>query len=150
MEYTESIKKVAEKLMMDEDIGLKVLIMKDRIKSSPDPFIFQVLDIEKFRNELPENIESIWVFVLKEDTPTVEHYHPNSIQHCIMAEGVGKVKIDGITKDLKELELLIIPERIPHEFFPGPEKIVLFSFHTCEAEDLIEVQTKSKKTRTYF
>ncbi|HDS09547.1 MAG TPA: cupin domain-containing protein [Firmicutes bacterium] len=142
MEYAESIKRTAEKIMMDEDIGLKVLIMKDRLKTSGEPYLFQDLDIEKYRSDLPSNIETIRLYILKENTPSIEHYHPNSIQHTIIAEGGGTVKIDGMERDLKELELIIIPEKVPHEFFPGPEKVVLFSFHTCESEDLIELRVK--------
>ena len=150
MEYMESFKIVSQKMMADEDIAFQVVVMKEKVKHATDPFVWEVLPVDKFKDDLPENIESIWIFVIKENSPTIEHYHPNSIQHTIMVEGTGTVKIEGITQELKEQELVIIPQRIPHEFFPGPEKMVVFSFHTCESDDLIEVKTSDGKQRRYL
>lgn len=150
MEYLEKFKTVSQKMMADEDVSFEVLIKKQNVQHAVGTFTWKVVNVEKFREDLPENIESIWIFIVKPETPTGEHYHPNSIQHTVLVEGEGMVKIEGITQELEELKPIIIPEKIPHEFFPtGPEPMVLFSFHTAPENYLTEVQTSDGKQRKY-
>ena len=97
--------------------------LKSQIQKSSEPFVWGTIEtFPKYR--LPSEIKSMWTFVLKRNIPSVAHYHPNSIQHTIMVEGKGKVKIGNQYKELKLFDPLnkeswyIIGQNVPHEFFP--------------------------------
>jgi len=43
----------------------------------------------------------------------------------------------------------VIPENVPHEFFPRGRDVVVVSFHTCDSEELEEISCDSGATRNY-
>jgi len=43
----------------------------------------------------------------------------------------------------------VIPEGVPHEFFPVGRDLVVVSFHTCESDELQEIRCDSGATREY-
>jgi hypothetical protein len=43
----------------------------------------------------------------------------------------------------------VIPEGMPHEFFPTEQDMVVLSFHTCASDELEEISCNSGTTRNY-
>jgi hypothetical protein len=132
--------------------------LKKDVPYTSDTFVWSVLEIEELKEKLPVNIRSAWIFVLKKDTPSGAHYHPNSIQHMVLIEGEGKSQIGGRWQEMTELSEAgghpeaawsIIPENVPHEFFPRERDMVVISFHTCLAEELQEIACDTGRTRNY-
>jgi len=132
--------------------------LKDELKQTAEPFVWTTLDLQSISANLPDNIKSGWIFVLKKDTPSGRHYHPNSIQHMAMIEGEGTGKIGSATSELKRFDAAngslpevwcVIDEGVPHEFFPRTSDMVVISFHTCAANELEEISSDSGAARIY-
>src|SRR5262249_58644046 len=132
--------------------------LKQELKQTAEPFVWTTLDLHSISTPVPDNIKSGWIFVLKKDTPSGCHYHPNSIQHMTMIEGEGTGKIGSATSDLKRFDAAnssspdvwcVIAEGVPHEFFPRVSDMVVISFHTCSANELEEISCDSGVTRVY-
>jgi len=43
----------------------------------------------------------------------------------------------------------VIPEGVPHEFFPAGRDVVVVSFHTCDSDELEEISCDSGAARNY-
>lgn len=132
--------------------------LSEAISHSSEPFVWSVIDLNSIENELPQEIKSCWIFVLKKDVPSGCHYHPNSVQHMVMIKGQGMSKVGGKSKRMLQsgssnasLEDIwyVIGQGVPHEFFPKEEDMVVVSFHTCEADQLEEVACDTGKKRLY-
>ena len=132
--------------------------LSEEINHSQEPFVWSVIDISSIKRELPENIRSCWLFVLKKDVSSGCHYHPNSIQHMVTIKGQGMSKIAGEYRRMVRFgslndsladTWLVIGQRVPHEFFPEGEDLVVVSFHTCEANELEEVSCETGEKRLY-
>jgi hypothetical protein len=72
----------------------------------------------------------------------------------IKGEGMSKVaeeykKMVRFGNDTIANVWLVIGKRVPHEFFPEKEDMVVVSFHTCEAKELEEVSCKTGEKRLY-
>jgi hypothetical protein len=101
-------------------------------------------------SSLPPEIKSSWVFVLRAGTTTGAERHPNSHQRMVSYRGRGDfpVQVDGEwqSRPLSSDRARPIDERwisIPpytwHQGIVGPDdNWVVVSFHTVEAEALIE------------
>jgi len=120
--------------------------------------VWSTIDLESITTPIPESIKSCWVFVLKKDVPSGCHYHPNSIQHMVTVEGEGTSRVGGVSRQMRRLDepectlddiWYVIPEGVPHEFFPTGADVVVVSFHTCESEALEEISCDSGATRIY-
>lgn len=145
--------------LLEQETVLEVMRkLKDENARSPEPFVWAVLDLSSIRCELPENIKSCWVFVLKKGVPSGCHYHPNSVQHMVMVEGQGESNVAGVRKRMVRFGSAnhspdeiwyVIPEGVPHEFFPEARDMVVISFHTCAAEELEEVSCQTGGSRLY-
>jgi hypothetical protein len=156
--YLKQLSSTVENLLKDDGVIKIIKNLKMKTKDSDEPFNWSIIDINLFRQNINLDIRSGWIFVLKKDTPSIAHYHPNSIQHTVMIEGKGKVKIGDHTRKLEKFEphmssesdfWCIIDKNIPHEFFPLKEDMVVVSFHTCESGDLREIKCASHRTRKY-
>jgi mannose-6-phosphate isomerase-like protein (cupin superfamily) len=116
------------------------------------------IDLQSITMPLPDAIRSVWIFVLKKDMPSGCHYHPNSIQHMVMIEGEGTSTIGEISREMKgfgspdsSLDDIwyVIPEGVPHEFFPRETDMVVISFHTCASDELQEISCDTGASRGY-
>jgi hypothetical protein len=125
---------------------------------SREPFVWSVIDVNSIDADLPDNIKSCWIFVLKQDVPSGCHFHPNSIQHMIAVKGHGTSKVGGTHKRIIPIgssnaslseTWFVIGENVPHEFFPEDEDMVVVSFHTCVADELEEIACGSGEKRRY-
>jgi mannose-6-phosphate isomerase-like protein (cupin superfamily) len=132
--------------------------LKVTVRTCEDPFVWSVIDTRgDISQRLPAPIKSAWIFVLKKDTRSICHFHPNSIQHMLVVEGQGSSEIGGIRRALRRLDpskaaedhWTVIDKNVPHEFFPEQTDMVVLSFHTCAAEDLIEIECGSGHQRHY-
>ena len=146
------------RLLKQEPVLEVMRKLKEENARSPEPFVWAVLDHSSIGCELPENIKSCWVFVLKKGVPSGCHYHPNSVQHMAMIEGRGESDVAGVRKRMVRLGSAnhsldeiwyVIPEGVPHEFFPEASDMVVISFHTCAAEELEEVSCQTGGSRLY-
>jgi len=132
--------------------------LSEEISHSQEAFVWSVIDLSSIATELPENIRSSWIFVLKKDISSGCHYHPNSIQHMVMIKGQGVSKVAGEYSTMVQFgssndsiadKWMVIDKGVPHEFFPEKENMVVVSFHTCEANELEEVDCETGQKRVY-
>jgi mannose-6-phosphate isomerase-like protein (cupin superfamily) len=130
--------------------------LKDQLQHTAEPFVWSTIDLQAVTAPLPDNIKSGWIFVLKKDVPSGCHYHPNSIQNMVMIEGEGTSKVGAVSRDMKRFgegaldeTWYVIPEGVPHEFFPMGSDVVVVSFHTCYSDELEEISCDSGAARTY-
>jgi hypothetical protein len=130
----------------------------EEINRSKEPFVWSVIELSSIDRELPECIQSCWIFALKKNVPSGCHYHSNSIQHMVTIKGQGVSKVGGIFRKMVLFESTggsltnkwyVIGKDVPHEFFPQDEDVIVVSFHTCEANELEEVDCASGEKRLY-
>lgn len=132
--------------------------LSEEIRHSKEAFVWSVIDLTSIATELPENIRSSWIFVLKKDISSGCHYHPNSVQHMVMIKGQGMSKVAGEYSKMVQFrssndsiadKWLVIDKGVSHEFFPEKENMVVVSFHTCDASELEEVDCETGEKRVY-
>jgi hypothetical protein len=157
-DYLPQLSEAVARIIAEPNTPALIDALKDKLKQTPEPFVWAVLDLQTTSGQLPDNIKSCWIFVLKQDTPSGCHYHPNSIQHMAMIEGEGTAKIGLSTSEMKRWGAAngslpdvwcVIDEGVPHEFVPRRSEMVVISFHTCEADELEEISCDSGLTRIY-
>jgi len=130
--------------------------LKAQLLETNEPFLWATLPENLTAKEFPTDIRSAWIFVLRPHYRTSPHYHPNSIQHTAVIEGDGRAKIGN---QQVKLELFnstdpqpiwyVIEKGVSHEFLTGKSPVVVASFHTCSADDLVEVEEESGRMRLY-
>jgi hypothetical protein len=110
---------------------------------------WEPVPLETYGCELPEEIRSSWVFILRAGTASGAERHPNSVQRMASWSGGGDFRVhDGrrwkshhLTNDpcasLGE-RWLSIPSMTWHQGVVGEKDWVVVSFHTVPAEELIE------------
>ena len=131
--------------------------LKEQLQDTAEPFVWSTIDLQSVTTPLPGDIKSGWIFVLKKDVPSGCHFHPNSIQHMVMIEGEGTSKVGSASGEMKrfgeqgtlEETWYVIPEGVPHEFFPRGSDVVVVSFHTCDSDELEEISCDSGAARNY-
>ena len=157
-EYLPQLNEAVAQLITRPEIHCLVDSLKTRLPQTSEPFVWSAIDLESITARLPDNIKSCWIFVLKKDVRSGCHYHPNSVQHMVMIEGDGTSKIGPDSRQMKlfgdpDSSLndvwYVIPEGMPHEFFPKGQDVVVLSFHTCASDELEEISCDSGVTRTY-
>jgi hypothetical protein len=156
-EYLPQLNEAVAQLIARPDIHSLVDSLKTQLPQTSEPFVWSTIDLQSIAR-LPDSIRSCWIFVLKKDVPSGCHYHPNSIQHMVMVEGEGTSKVGPESRQMKlfgdpdsslEDVWYVIPEGMPHEFFPKGQDLVVLSFHTCTSDELEEISCDSGATRNY-
>lgn len=154
----ERLNTAVESLLNQETFSKTIERLSEEINHSKEPFVWSVIDLISIKSGLPETIRSCWIFVLKRDAPSGCHYHPNSIQHMAAIRGEGVSKVAGVSKrivrfgssnDSLEDMWHVIGTGVHHEFFPEKEDMIVVSFHTCEANELEEVDCGTGERRLY-
>jgi mannose-6-phosphate isomerase-like protein (cupin superfamily) len=147
----------AEFIVNQNSFAQTVDQLSTEIRHSSEPFVWSVVDLNAIEGELPEEIKSCWIFLLKKDVPSGCHYHPNSVQHMVVIKGQGTSKVGeesrrmlpfGSANALEDV-WYVIGKGIPHEFFPEKEAMTVVSFHTCEEDQLEEVSCDTGEKRLY-
>jgi len=156
--YLQQLNDAVAELVTRPAIRSVVDTLKDELQHTSEPFVWSTIDLKSVTTPLPNEIESGWIFVLKKDVPSGCHYHPNSIQHMVMIEGAGTSKVGTVAGRMKLFEAqrsaleeswYVIPEGVPHEFFPEGKDVVVMSFHTCDSDELEEISCDSGASRNY-
>ena len=157
-DYLPQLNEAVAQLIKRPEIHSLVDSLKKQLPQTPEPFVWSAIDLQSIRAPLPDSIRSCWIFVLKKDVPSGCHYHPNSIQHMVMVEGDGASKVGPNSAQMKRFGepnsslddvWYVIPEGMPHEFFPTEQDMVVLSFHTCASDELEEISCNSGTTRNY-
>lgn len=145
-------------LLLQEPVRESIEQLKLDLRTAAEPFVWSVVDVEPLTGMLPPEIRSAWIFVLRSGAWTGAHYHPNSVQHMVMIEGVGRSRIAGRERRMipyganhqpPERVWHVIDPNVPHEFFPEGTDLVVLSFHTCAADELEEIESRTGKSRFY-
>jgi hypothetical protein len=93
--------------------------------------------------DLPPGIRSAWLFALRKGFDHPPEYHPNSIQRMFALNLPGRFQVwDGakwITHELEPGGGLSIPVDTWHRAPALDDDWVVASFHTAEADELIEI-----------
>ena len=136
----------------------------DRLKAglaaggSPD-LAYQPIDLSLYGATLPPEIHSSWVFALRRNTVSGAERHPDSIQRMMSYRGSGDLQTmpaerwisNHLSSDpdapLKD-RWISIPAGVWHQGVMGNEDWVVVSFHTAEAEDLIEERPRAGEEGT--
>ena len=154
--YIDELNNFINELINRPEFDVMVSELKKKLRNSKHPYVWKRIIFPDMKTSLPLELKSNWIFVLKENVPSESHYHPNSTQHMAILEGTGKAIIGNQSLVLenydpnKKESIYVINENQPHEFFPVNEDIVVLSFHTCNAEDLIEINLKEGTERKYI
>jgi len=138
------------------DFAAEVERLTRELTSSSEPFTWTAIALSELP-PLPPAIRSGWIFVLRADVGSGAHFHPNSIQHMAMVRGRGHSVVGGQRRPMLGFDAPapaaarwhVIPQGVPHEFFPAGEPMVVVSFHTCSPEELEEVACGSGASRHY-
>lgn len=157
-EYLPQLDEAVAELVARPAVHRLVATLKQQLPNTSEPFVWSAIELDSITTPLPNNIKSCWIFVLRKDTGSGCHYHPNSIQHMVMIEGEGTSKVGSNSRRMKlfreegvtlEETWYVIPENTPHEFFPEGRDVIVVSFHTCESEELEEISCDTKAARNY-
>jgi mannose-6-phosphate isomerase-like protein (cupin superfamily) len=138
------------------DFAAEVERLAGELASSSEPFTWTAIELSGLPT-LPPAIRSGWIFVLRADAGSGAHFHPNSIQHMAMVRGRGHSVVGGRRRPMLGFDAgapaaerwCVIPQGVPHEFFPAGEPMVVVSFHTCSPEELEEVACGTGVSRHY-
>lgn len=148
----------ARTLLAQEQLSGAVERLRQELAASPEPFVWTSIALDTVDAELPQAIKSCWIFLLRRDTPSGCHYHPNSVQHMAAVNGGGRAEVGGESRAIVpvasehhalEDRWFVIERNVPHEFFPEGEDMAVVSFHTCAASELEEVACDSGQSRRY-
>ncbi|HET8782516.1 MAG TPA: hypothetical protein VFM63_08860 [Pyrinomonadaceae bacterium] len=157
-DYLQQLNDAVAQLVVRPEIRNIVETLKAQLQDTSEPFVWSTIDMQSVTTLLPEDIRSGWIFVLKKDVPSGCHFHPNSIQHMVMIEGEGTSKVGSVSGEMKRFGTegqalaetwYVIPEGVPHEFFPRGTDVVVVSFHTCDSDELEEISCDSGAARNY-
>ena len=158
LNYLPQLNEAVVELITRPAIHTVVDNLKKQLDHTTEPFVWSTIDLKSVTSQLPQSIRSGWIFVLKNNVPSGCHFHPNSIQHMVMVEGEGTSKVGTDSRQMKRFGdsgsalddvWYVIPEGVPHEFFPTGTDMVVVSFHTCESDELEEISFYSGASRNY-
>ena len=121
---------------------------------------WEPIPLEIFRQKLPPEIQSSWVFVLRVGADTGAERHPNSHQRMMTLHGTGDMRVRALHGESStgralspwqsnvlvseasarlERRWISIPPNVWHRPVVGKNaNWVVVSFHTVPAEELIE------------
>jgi len=152
----EHLTNLTRRALASPNILHMIELLKKEISKSEEPFIWKVLSEQLNGETFPKGILSAWIFVLKPDTYSPSHQHPNSVQYSAIIEGGGKMKIGGEEKEIqifdsqgKQHVWYVIPKNVPHAVVTRDRPNVVLSFHTSSSNELLEVETSSGRSRFY-
>lgn len=147
---------LVERILRNRDVLNTIDDLKAQLLETNKPFVWATLPKDIIGKELPTSIHSAWIFVLRPNYHTSSHYHPNSTQHTAVIEGDGWAKIGNQEVELQVFNphdiqpiWYVIGKNVPHEFVTRDSPVVVVSFHTCLADELVEVEIESGSRRLY-
>jgi hypothetical protein len=122
-------------------------------------FTWAVVPLSIF-GDLPQEIQSSWIFVIRAGLPVEPHRHPNSHQRTMSLSGDGDLQIQDsgewhahpISSNLKaplERRWVSVPPNVWHQAVVKEDWLVL-SFHTVAAADVIEEDYSDSHSRRKY
>ena len=118
---------------------------------------WEPVPLDLYRNELPAEIRSSWVFILRSNATTGAERHPNSHQRMMSYRGSGDFQV--MSGDRWESNFLVsdpgtplqsrwisIPPDTWHQAVVPGQNWVVVSFHTALQEELIEERPRPNDT----
>lgn len=157
-QHPQQLSAVVAKILSDPGYPAMVSRLKNELATSDERFVWSVISVDDSAVEvLPAHIKSAWIFVLRKDTPSVRHLHPNSTQHMVLIEGRGRSHIGDKVSEMirfsdapdRDDAWIVIDQNVAHEFFPEAQDMVVLSFHTCPEDELIEIDAGTGRQRIY-
>lgn len=147
---------LVKKMLKNRAVLNIIDVLKTQLLEGNEPFVWATLPHQLIGEDFPAGIRSAWIFVLRPRYHTSPHYHPNSIQHTTVIEGGGWAKIGDQEVELRVFNphdiqpiWYVIEKGVSHEFVTRDSSVVVVSFHTCLANELVEVETESGSRRLY-
>ncbi len=144
-----------ENLVTRADVIETIGRLKSEPRASSEPFVWATIDLQNVA-DVPAEIRSAWIFALRAEHWSGEHYHPNSVQHMVVIEGHGRSRIGGTIGEMVAFgggslrdPWVVIDPGVRHEFYPVKDDMIVMSFHTATAEDLLEVSEGGGSMRHY-
>ena len=129
--------------------------LKSELRTSSDPFVWATIGLQNVAG-IPADIQSAWIFALRAERWSGGHYHPNSVQHMVVIEGHGRSRVGGTIGEMVAFgdgslgdAWFVIAPGVPHEFYPIKDDMIVMSFHTATAEELLEVSESGGSIRRY-
>jgi uncharacterized protein YjlB len=129
--------------------------LKSELRASTEPFVWATIALQNVV-DVPAEIRSAWIFALRAERWSGEHYHPNSVQRMVVIEGHGRSRIGSTIGEMVALgdgslgdAWVVIAPGVPHEFYPEKDDMIVMSFHTATAEELLEVSEGGAWIRHY-
>ncbi|MFH2141187.1 MAG: hypothetical protein ABIJ97_02100 [Bacteroidota bacterium] len=121
---------------------------------------WEPIPLEIFNRQLPVDIKSGWVFILRKNTTTGAERHPNSVQRMMSYKGSGDFQLKPDSKwNSNFLESnfdgdidnrwISIPQNMWHQGIVSDENWVVISFHTAEVSELIEERTVEEEENSF-
>jgi len=159
-------------IVRSDELRAKIYPIVDRVcaalSQKPEALMtWEPIPLEIFGEQLPQEIRSGWIFVLRAGADTGAERHPNSHQRMMTLHGTGdmKVRADAASSSWEsnvlvsdpgaplERRWISIPPNVWHRPVVGRDvDWIVVSFHTVPAEELIEEKldesgagTKQKK-----
>ena len=152
-------------VVRSNELRAKIKAVVDRVcavlEQKPEAMMtWEPMPLETFRQKLPPEIRSGWVFVLRAGADTGAERHPNSHQRMMTLHGTGDMRVQarhgesstGLASSPWQSNVLVsepsaplerrwisIPPNVWHRPIVGKNaNWVVVSFHTVAAEELIE------------
>lgn len=147
-----------ESLLRQESFSITLERLERELAQSTQAFVWAPVDLASLPCEFPRGIKSCWIFHLRKNVPSGSHYHPNSVQHMVLVRGQGMSDVGGERRPLIPFaspgasladRWVIIGQNVPHEFTPAGDNMTVVSFHTSEARELVEIDSKTGEARFY-
>jgi hypothetical protein len=162
-----------DKIVRSEQVNAQIQPIVERVRAElarkTDALMaWESIALATFGDELPPEIRSGWVFILRAGSDSGAERHPNSHQRMMTLGGTGDMKIDakGTPHDVAEESEVVwqsnilvsdpdaplkrrwisIPQNIWHRpVIPLGTDWVVVSFHTVPATELIEERPGAKQ-----
>jgi len=148
------ILEILDKAVEEEHIRQHMIGVIQRVekKLEEDPsaiMSWEPIPLDLYRQKLPDEIKSCWVFDLRKGSTTGAERHPNSIQRMMSYQGHGDFQtkpdssweshfLDSNFNEEIEKRWISIPVNIWHQGIVSEENWIVLSFHTAEVSELIE------------
>src|SRR5213595_2095298 len=151
-------------IVRSDELRAEIYLIVDRVckalSEKPETLMtWEPIPLDIFRQKLPPEIRSGWIFVLRAGADTGAERHPNSHQRMMTLHGAGDMRVRALHGESStgralspwqnvlvseasaplERRWISIPPNVWHRPVVGKDADwVVISFHTVPAEELIE------------
>ena len=146
--------KILDTAICDSETKIKIDTIAKRVEmilenNSELIMAWEPIPLNIYKTELPDEIKSSWVFVLRKKIISGAERHPNSIQRMMSYKGSGDFQtkpeavwnsnfLQSNVESEIEQRWISIPAGVWHQGIVGDENWVVVSFQTAKVSELIE------------